>query len=206
MTNEEIGLLFDTVEAEHTFLYMMIAFTTGARPGAILDLTRERVDIDGGTINLLPVGQVQNKKRRPVVPICNTLRPWLILAGQTYVIEYQGQRVDNNRQAITRLAARAGLKGVSRYTIRHTVATELRERGLSDWDIATLLGHQDPNRRTTEGYAKSRDRTRSRIAAAIDAWFSEIQQHTKRPLILDPATAAQEIQALRGNCVGKLAA
>ena len=50
---------------------------------------------------------------------------------------------------------RAGLSpDVSPYTLRHTMATELRKRGVPAWEVAGLLGHKAGSYRTTEIYAK----------------------------------------------------
>ena len=55
----------------------MISLNTLARPDAVLDLGPAQVDIKRRLIKLNPDGRKQTKKYRPVVPISETLLPWL---------------------------------------------------------------------------------------------------------------------------------
>ena len=155
---EEVGALFDAAQSEHVFMFLMVAFNTLARPGAVLDLTRFQVDFDERTIDLNPTGRRQTKKYRPIVPITDTLLPWLRAARTDHVVSYYGRRVANIKTAFRKTRERAGLdKDVIPYTIRHTMATELRARGISLEDLAGQLGHKRPGFGTTERYA-SRNR------------------------------------------------
>ena len=78
-------------------------------------------------------------------------------------------------------SARAGLsKDVVPYTIRHTMATELRKRGVAPWEVSGMLGHKSSG--TTERYAKYDSDYLSKAARAIDEYFQELQQKVDRPL------------------------
>ena len=57
--------------------------------------------------------------------------------------------------------------------MRHRLATELRARGVPEWECAGWLGHSTPYR-TTEIYARYRPDYLSQARAAIDAWVEEI--------------------------------
>ena len=82
--------------------------------------------------------------------------------------------MDSIKAAWRRTRAAAGLTpDVTPYTVRHTVATELRTRDVPEWEAAGLLGHRGGNR-TTEIYAKYRPDYLSEARAAIDAWMKEI--------------------------------
>ena len=59
------------------------------------------------------------------------------------------------------------------YVLRHSLATELRSRGVPEWECAGWLGHRTAYR-TTEIYAKYRPEFLSQARAAIDAWMKEI--------------------------------
>ena len=59
------------------------------------------------------------------------------------------------------------------YSVRHALATELRARGVPEWECAGWLGHSTPYR-TTEIYAQFRPDYLSQARAAIDAWVKEI--------------------------------
>ncbi|HEY0833322.1 MAG TPA: hypothetical protein VGE72_05375 [Azospirillum sp.] len=75
----EVAKILDAIPPRHDFLwrYCVLALNTMARPAAIVDLTSVQVDAINGVIHLNPPGRRQTKKRRPTVPITNTLRPWL---------------------------------------------------------------------------------------------------------------------------------
>ena len=50
----------------HIKLFIIIAMTTGARKGAVLDLTWDRVDMDGGVIDFHNPEMFITKKKRSV--------------------------------------------------------------------------------------------------------------------------------------------
>jgi integrase len=128
-----------------------------ARPDAVLDLGPTKVDIKRRLIKLNPEGRKQTKKYRPVVPISHTLLPWLEQCeGARYVL-YHGKRVASIKKSFAKAVAQAGLRDVSPYCLRHTMATELRARGVSEWEAMGMLGHKSAAR-TTERYAKFRPR------------------------------------------------
>jgi integrase len=57
----------------HLPIYAMLALYTGARRGAILDLTWKQIDLIRGRIDFNPPGRLQTKKRRPVIPVPRSL-------------------------------------------------------------------------------------------------------------------------------------
>jgi integrase len=77
-TIDEMSALFAAVRHDHERVYLMLAIGTAARPESILQLTGFQVDCENRLIRLNPPGRAQNKKRRPTVPMCETL------AGQLY--------------------------------------------------------------------------------------------------------------------------
>src|SRR5690606_2538168 len=70
-------LLMKAQERPHIFIYCMIALNTLARPEAVLDLAPAQVNLVDKRINLNPKGRKQTKKYRPIVPITDTLLPFL---------------------------------------------------------------------------------------------------------------------------------
>lgn len=141
----------------HWHRYIWLAFATGARPGAILDLTWDRVDLKNKRIDFLPAGAVQTKKRRPIVPIIPSLltqmKKWD--RDAELVVHWRGEAISRARETFRRLAERSGVD-VTAYVIRHTVATELRIRDVPEWEIETLLGHRLPGSATTARYTHLR--------------------------------------------------
>jgi len=226
-TIDEVAALFRAAETDHIRMYLLLAIGTAARPEAILQLTSWQVDCEARLIQLNPSGRRQTKKRRPTVPICDTLLPYLRAAPAGHLVRWtpvvpgggdsaaptkmapvarplKGIRTPFNRlkaraarrarddatdqarryrrqgnrdaawQAIAAGKARAaGLMELTPYTLRHTVATELRRRGVPVWEVAGLLGHSS-GYRTTERYAKFGADHLSAAVRAIDAYFADL--------------------------------
>ena len=68
---------------------------------------------------------------------------------------YHGKPVASIKKSFAKAVTRPGLTDVSPYCLRHTMATELRARGVSEWEAMGMLGHKS-QARTTERYAKFR--------------------------------------------------
>ena len=166
MTPEEAASFLRAARADlpHVWLYCALAFGTGARPAALLELTREQCDFEGGVIHLNPKGRRQNKKHRPSIPMASFLVPLLRPLPPGALIRFNGRPLKSIRMPIERVRERAAAMGgpamleVSAYTLRHTVATELRGRSVQPWELAGFLGHST-GYRTTEMYAKNRRST-----------------------------------------------
>jgi hypothetical protein len=62
---------------------------------------------------------------------------------------------------------------VTAYTIRHTVAAEMRKRGVPVWEVAGFLGHSS-GYRTTERYAKFGPDHLAEAVRAIDGYFEDL--------------------------------
>ena len=179
----EAAALFEAADTEHLFRYLMVAFNTLARPGAIFDLTRPQIDIENRLIDLNLPGRKQTKKRRPVVPITDTLLPLLVNIDDGPVVSYFGRKISSIKTAFHAARDMAGLGAdVSPYTIRHTMATELRRRSVPPWEVAGILGHKEPRLGTTEVYSKYDPDYLGSAVKAIDAYFRDLQAITDRPL------------------------
>lgn len=79
------GFLDEARAVEHLFRFCVLEINTLSRPCAILELGPRQVHYDHNFIRLNPEGRRQTKKFRPVVPITDTLRPWLRLWDATPV-------------------------------------------------------------------------------------------------------------------------
>lgn len=137
--------LIKASKAVHMQLFTALAVYTGARAGAILDLTWDRVTERFIDFNV--PGKATSRKRRAVVPTHRDLWP-MLLAGREaavtdYVIEYGGEKVASVKKAFERQAKRAGLGKIGPHTIRHSVATWLAMKGVSMREIAQLLGNSE---------------------------------------------------------------
>lgn len=145
LTRDEAQALADSCELRHLKLFVVLALNTGARTGALLDLTWDRVDLARGVIDLRDPTKSRTSKGRARVPINSSLMAPLKEAhaerGTPYVIEWGGRRVLSVRKGFQSAATRAGLRDVSPHTLRHTAATWMAQAGVAMWEIAGILGH-----------------------------------------------------------------
>lgn len=156
LTRPEFARFFDAVKADHARLYVQIGLFTMARPGAILDLTWDRVDFMRGRIDFTPPGHVRTAKRRTVVPIADALLPHLQAgyAARTceHVIERGGKPVACIKKAFQAASERSGVHATP-YTLRHTGAVWAAEAGVPMHELAQFMGHDD-DRTTQKHYAR----------------------------------------------------
>jgi integrase len=145
LTRDEAARLLDACIAPHVRLFAVIALHTGARKGAILALTWDRVDLVNRRIDLRDPSRSTTRKRAVRVPVNDTLHAELIAAQEratsAAVVEYAGGEIASIRHALDRAAARAGLTGVTPHVFRHTAATWMAQAGVPLWEIAGMLGN-----------------------------------------------------------------
>jgi integrase len=147
LTREEYERLKEACVMPHVRLFVQIAAGTGARKGAILDMTWEQVDFERGQIRLSK--GAQTSKRRATVTVDETLLDALRKAKNDslspYVINHGGERVKNIKKGFMAACKRAGLEGVTPHTLRHSVAVWLVEGGRPLDEVAQMLGHSNVN-------------------------------------------------------------
>lgn len=151
---------------EHWRRYLWLALGTGARPEAILQLTADRIDFAAGVIQLATGDH--GKKRRPTIPIAQSLKRELRTWGDGQLITFHGKPIARARETFKRLSKASGVECTA-YTLRHTVATWLRQKNVPEWDIAGFLGHRPPGSATTARYAHYRPDYMRAAARAVDA-------------------------------------
>lgn len=171
----EVRRLLSECHLPRLKLYVMLALHTLQRPIGIFSLRVEQVDLDWGRIDFLPPGAVQSNKRRPVVPITPSLRPYLedaIAHSETgYILEKDGRPVRSVKKAFRAACERAGIEDCTPYTLRHTGATLMAAAGVPLRQIAGMLGHSE--QRTTEIYAKHHPDFLLDAARTIETLFGE---------------------------------
>lgn len=170
LTHGKFKRFFAALQAEHAKLYVLIGLFTVARPGAILDMTWDRVDFMRQQIDFTPDGHVQTAKRRTVVAVGDRLLAALqeAYAGRTsdYVIERGGQPVKSVKKAF-QAASQRSVVHATPYTLRHTGAVWAAEAGVKMSELAQMMGHDD-DRTTQKHYARySPDHLRG-VAEAIE--------------------------------------
>ena len=157
----------------HVLRFVILSFTTLSRPCALLDLTRFQVDRKNRRIDLLPAGTEQTKKYRPTLPITKTLEGYLKEWDGDYLVNWKGRQIKSIKTGFRALRKRAGLSAdVTAYTIRHTMATEMRKAGVPMWEVQGWLGHQSGT--TTDVYAKFSPDYLAHGARVIDEYMDQV--------------------------------
>jgi integrase len=184
LEKDEIERLLANCIEPHLKLFVTLAINTGARKGALLDLQWPQVDFTNRIIYLNPEGRIQNNKRRAVVPMNQLLYDTLlktktqreeaaeeerqktgqIITPCAHVIAYRNGPIENVRIGFRMSCQRAGLKGVTPHTLRHTAGTLMALAGIDLFLIAKVLGHSV--QKTTELYAHFQP---SYLRGAVDA-------------------------------------
>ncbi len=146
LTREEVRRLIDAAELPHVRLALVLAISTSARIGALLDLTWDRVDFARGRILLANPDDPVRRKARAIVPMNDTARAALEEAKGAaitdHVIEYAGRPVASIKRGIATAARRAGLAATP-HVLRHSAAVWMAEAGIADRQIAEYLGHSN---------------------------------------------------------------
>ncbi len=200
LTAEQSRRLLAACDQKYVFRFVLLGLHTLQRPKAIFGLRVEQVDLVNGRIDFLPRGSVQTNKRRPVVPITESLRTELELAVKEsktgHIIEKDGLPLQSMRKAFRRAATRADLpRDTTPYILRHTGATLLSQAGVPMQQIASMLGHT--TQRTTEIYAKRRPEFLMEAADTLDELFKNQVAH--------PSPAAPSVSPrVPGVCHGRL--
>jgi site-specific recombinase XerD len=175
---------------------------TGLRKGEFLDLTVDSVVQIGAAYWLhVPLGKLRSDRYIPLHPqLKQLLDDWLAerpasLRSPHLFIEH-GQRIRQGRvdRAVAKVARTAGFGHVNPHRLRHTLATQAINRGMSLEAIAALLGHR--SMRMTLVYARIANRT------VADEYFSvseKVEALYDAPRELPPDAEGAEMRKLRGE-------
>jgi len=147
LTREEFERLLAGCAQPHVRLFVLLAYHTAARAGAILDLTWDRVDFERRRIDYRRPGRRRTNKRRVTVPL-NTVvlaalqeaRPHALT---DHVIEQHGRPVASIKKGFAAACARAGIEDCSPHVLRHTAATHMVMARVPLAEIARLLGDSE---------------------------------------------------------------
>jgi integrase len=159
---------------------------TGLRKGEYLALTTDAVvQIGSGFWLHVPVGKLHTDRYIPLHPqLKDLLDGWLArrpdgLRSKLIFVE-QGRAMPVSRvdAAVAKAARTAGIGPVSPHRLRHTLATQAINRGMSLEAIAALLGHR--SLRMTMVYARIADRTVAEeyfsVAEKVEALYNAPKQ------------------------------
>jgi integrase len=175
---------------------------TGLRKGELLDLTVDSVVQIGSAYWLhVPLGKLRSDRYIPLHPqLKQLLDEWVAQrpAGlrEPWLFVERGRRIGKQRvqDAVAKVAGAAGIGRVTPHQLRHTLATQPINRGMSLEAIAALLGHR--SMRMTMVYAKIADRT------VADEYFKvseKVEALYDRPKELPVTAEGAEMRKLRAE-------
>jgi integrase/recombinase XerD len=173
---------------------------TGLRKGELLDLTVDAVVQIGSAYWLhVPVGKLRTDRYVPLHPqLKELLDGWLARrpAGlrSDYLFVQRGRRIGKTTvdRAVAKVARAAGIGHVTPHQLRHTLATQAINRGMSLEAIAALLGHR--SMRMTMVYARIADRT---VADEYFAVSEKVEALYDAPKTLPADAEGSEMARLR---------
>ncbi|MGA2637008.1 site-specific integrase [Methylocella sp.] len=161
----------DACEFPHIKLFAILAFATGGRMSAILQLTWDRIDFERGEIQLRDPTRLKTNKGRANPPMNDMVRAELLGAKQAattpFVIEWGGHRVLSVKKGLAAVGKRCGLPWVTAHVFRHSAACAMAEAGVPMAEIAQFLGHSD-SRVTERHYARFSPKYLRTAAAALN--------------------------------------
>lgn len=182
---------------------------TGMRRGELLGLTVDAiVQIGTGYWLRTPVGKLHTDRYIPLHPQLKELLDTWIAARPDWqatdlLLTERGRPIPPTRveKAVQKAATAAGLGHVHPHQLRHTLATQAINRGMSLEAIAALLGHHDLS--MTMVYARITDRT------VADEYFAvtkkiETLYATNQAAVLPADAAGPNMRALRAQASKRL--
>ena len=195
-------LLQATRADDDPFVRLCVEFLarTGLRKGEFLDLTVDSVVQIGAAYWLhVPLGKLRTDRYIPLHPqLKDLLDAWLATRPTSlrsrYLFVEHGQRIGEGRvdRAVAKVAKAAGIGRVSPHRLRHTLATQAINRGMTLEALAALLGHR--SMRMTLVYARIADRT------VADEYFSvseKVEALYDQPRALPADAEGAEMRKLR---------
>ncbi len=175
---------------------------TGLRKGEFIDLTVDSVVKIGGAFWLrVPLGKLHNDRYVPLhADVKCLLDEWMNYRGAldwtSYLFVAYGRRISVSRvdEVVKRAAKAAGIKDpVSPHRLRHTLATQAINNGMSLESIAALLGHRSLS--MTLVYAKIANRVVQEEYAAVSEQLDRL--YAPSTLELPGQVEGPEMQRLR---------
>ncbi len=193
-----------TAAREHPDLFTRVAVEllarTGMRQGELLGLTIDAIVQIGSSYWLrIPLGKLHTDRYVPLHPQVKTLLDqWIAHRGDHFRSDLmfleRGRRIGPSRLAgaLTAAANAAGIGHVTPHQLRHTLATQAINRGMSLEAIAALLGHKSMS--MTLVYARIADRT---VADEYFAVTEKVEALYGQPRHLPADAEGNEMAKLR---------
>lgn len=153
LTRSEAARLLKAAKPyQHMRRMVLLGLYTGSRPGVLLSLRWDQVDLNAGVMSRTKPGAVEQKRKRaPKVKlgrrILSHLRRWKRMDGGQKLVCYftspwhpGARQVEDPHGAWDKIITAAKLPDVTRHTLRHTRATWMMQAGVPIWEAAGFLG------------------------------------------------------------------
>jgi site-specific recombinase XerD len=206
---QAVALLQAARQSEDLFTRVCVEtlLRTGLRKGEFARLQLDSVVQIGDDFWLrVPLGKLHNDRYIPLHPdVKRLLDEWIVHRGRQIRSEYlfvrHGRRVSLHTidDVVKRAAQAAGLTvTVSPHRLRHTLATQAVNRGMSLEAIAALLGHRSLT--MTLVYARIADQTVRQqylsVCDELDALYEDAVWGEKREMeVMETATSTTKMEA-----------
>ncbi|GAU82890.1 tyrosine-type recombinase/integrase [Bosea sp. BIWAKO-01] len=196
---EALARLYDATEEPHLQVYWAVLFATAGRQTSILELEGQQIDREHSLVDLNPKGRVQTDKYRPVLPILQSLQPWLDLIPQGLLIMWRDKPIASVKTGVRRAIARADLPNdINSYSVRHSLGRFMTREGIDPGQISVWLGHVRPpqNNKTTLIYSPFAPTYMIDARQAVEKFVGEIAARAKTPLLTPPDSVKTYLQRL----------
>lgn len=147
-------------------LFLVIAFYTGARKSAIMELEWDQVDFDQNTINFNKANAEETNKQRAFIPMPPEVRRFLLRRFQRYsnqnsFIFHQfknpSKRIKSIDKGFRAAVKRADLKNVTPHTLRHTRVSLLLQSGFKQVTVSEFVKVSQPTLDKVYGHHSNAD-------------------------------------------------
>lgn len=164
----------------HVATFVLLAIYTGARRGAILQLTWDRVDLKAGTVDFRLPGVVHARKRRALTAlparVVARLRRLRRTATGKHVVQFNGKPIASIRRAFRLVAKAAGVPHATPHTLKHTAVTWAL-RVASPWIVSGMTA---TSMRTLSSVYGKHLQTDLRAAAEAVAHSSDTRKNPRK--------------------------
>lgn len=183
---------------------------TGMRRGELLGLTVDAVvQIGTGYWLRTPVGKLHTDRYIPLHPqLKDLLDEWIVdrpdWQATSLLLTDRGRPIPPARvdKAVQKAATAAGIGHVHPHQLRHTLATQAINRGMSLEAIAALLGHHDLS--MTMVYARIADRTVAEEYFAVTEKVESLYAGSSPTPVLPAEAAGPNMRVLRNEAAKRL--
>jgi integrase len=189
----------------HLFRALVFCLNTAARREAITDFTADQIqwqsrdpELACDLLDLNPDGRETTAKGRAVLPVTDTLRPWLLAMDKPHFVHLHGRPIKTFNTVQRTLKAEGLHSGRLFYGVRHSVARAMRRRNVPMDQISGWLGHAKGG--VTEIYATWQPEYATEAREAVEDFVRSVAGQCERADLLSPhGGEGQKVVPIRGK-------